>query len=92
MLNAAASTVICVWATWCVFSSKINDGIAGRLLLSCTALAAFSCATAPHCLHPQTEATLKVCLAALAFRHWFVCSVFPVVSERLYWVRHRLLG
>lgn len=72
-MNAAASFIIFAWATWCVLSPRVNDGIVGKFLLSCTALSAFACAVTPtYGLHPVPEVSLNVCLAALAIRHWFV--------------------
>ena len=84
IVNAVAAAVICVWATWCVLSPNVNDGIVGKLIFSCTALAAFACATSPaYELHTEPEVTLNVCLALLGIRHWMMRIVTPAIRRRM---------
>lgn len=83
-INAAASFIIFAWATWCVLSPHVRDGIVGKVLLSCTALSAFACAVTPaYGLHPVPEISLNVCLAALGIRHWFIKRVSPALWRQV---------
>ena len=82
MINYIASCIIFFWATWCVLSPSVNDGVIGKIIYAAIAFSALSIATAPL---PEISTTagkvtmLHLSIAALALRHIFLKLAWPHV-------------
>jgi hypothetical protein len=85
IINCVACAVICAWATWCVLSPKINDGVFGKFLFATVALAALSVVLGPGYGYSKPQApgvTLHVCIAALGLRQIFIKTIWPAIVAR----------
>lgn len=88
MINDCAFLIIFVWACWCIFSNRVNDGIFGKIMFSMTALAALSSALN----HTAGTTTLHVCFAAIGLRHIAIKTVWPKVLDRIGYEHNRRLS
>lgn len=80
-INMVACSIICAWATWCIFSPGVRDGVIGKLLFATVAIAALSVVLGPGYGYHQPDApgvTLHVCIAALGLRHIVMKHLWPV--------------
>jgi hypothetical protein len=79
-LHAAYLTVCAVvfaWATYCVLSPKVHDGIVGKLLFSAAAIAAASNLVAQHLSHPgPADTVLAGALTLLGIRQFVLEVIF----------------
>lgn len=89
-VNMIAASIIFLWATWCVISSSIHDGILGKLIYAATSIAAFSMLANGFMgrMPPSTDATLHLCMAALAIRHFILRHYWPQLRCKL--MRHTI--
>lgn len=80
MIEFYSSLVIFLWATWCVLSPSVNDGVVGKLIYAAIAFSALSICTAPipefHTSFGRIVA-LHSAIAALAARHIFMKLCWP---------------
>lgn len=89
-LNAYAAGVIAVWATWCVLSHRVRDGIIGKVLFAVIALAGYAILARSDRFFftPNTAGvTLHVALALTGARHMFIITYWPRVRA---WICSRL--
>ena len=74
LINSGAVGLISLWATWCVLSGKVRDGILGKLIDSIIAISGFVVmARSQNIFFGPTTAglTLHVSLALTGARHNF---------------------
>jgi len=74
LINSGAVGLISLWATWCVLSGKVRDGILGKLIDSTIAISGFVVmARSQNIFFGPTTAglTLHVSLALTGARHNF---------------------
>ncbi|MFJ3486592.1 hypothetical protein ACIPL1_24785 [Pseudomonas sp. NPDC090202] len=89
-LNAYAAGVIAVWATWCVLSRRVRDGIVGKVLFSVIALAGYAILARSDRFFftPNTAGvTLHIALALAGARHMFMLTYWQRVKV---WLCRRL--
>lgn len=82
MVNYIAACIIFFWATWCVLSPSVNDGVIGKVIYAAIAFSALSIATAPLpeiSTHAGKVTMLHLSIAALALRHIFLKLVWSHV-------------
>jgi hypothetical protein len=75
LINSIACGLIALWATWCVLSGKVRDGIVGKLIYSAIAISGFVVMTRTQNIFigPTTAGlTLHVSLALAGGRHVFM--------------------
>lgn len=75
LINAVACGLIAFWATWCVLSGKVRDGIIGKLIYSAIAISGFVVMSRNQSIFfGQTTAvlTMHVTLALAGVRHIFM--------------------
>jgi hypothetical protein len=75
LINSIACGLIAFWATWCVLSGKVRDGILGKLIYSAIAISGFVVMTRnQNIFFDPTSAgvTLHVALALAGLRHIFM--------------------
>ncbi|UBM27053.1 hypothetical protein K8374_08860 [Pseudomonas sp. p1(2021b)] len=41
-INAASSGMIAIWATWCVLSGKVRDGVIGKVIYAVIAMSGYA--------------------------------------------------
>jgi len=75
LINSIACGLIALWATWCVLSGRVRDGILGKLIYSAIAISGFVVMTRNQNIFfgPTTAGlTLHVSLALAGLRHIFI--------------------
>ncbi|EPA95266.1 hypothetical protein [Pseudomonas sp. G5(2012)] len=75
LIGSIACGLIALWATWCVLSGKVRDGIVGKLIYSAIAISGFVVMTRSQNIFigPTTAGlTLHVSLALAGVRHVFI--------------------
>ena len=75
LINTIACGLIALWATWCVLSGKVRDGILGKLIYSAVAISGFVVMTRNQNIFLAPTAaglTLHVSLALAGVRHIFM--------------------
>ncbi len=81
LINSIACGLISLWATWCVLSGKVRDGILGKLIYTAISISGFVVmARSQNIFFGPTTAglTLHVSLALVGVRHVFMVT---------YWLR-----
>ena len=76
-INAYSAGVIALWATWCILSGKVRDGVVGKIIYAVIALSGYAIlARSERIFFSQTIAgtTLYVSLALAGARHWFMAT------------------
>lgn len=68
-VNTVAALVIVAWATWCMLSPLVNDGICGKVLYVLIALSALGML---HDDDGYSQASLNVMFALVGARHYFM--------------------
>jgi hypothetical protein len=89
-INAYAAGLIALWATWCVLSGKVRDGVLGKILYAVIALSGYAIlARSDRFFFTPNSAgvTLHVALALAGLRHMFMVTYWPVVKR---WMCARL--
>lgn len=84
LINSIACGLIALWATWCVLSGKVRDGIIGKIIYSAIAISGFVVMTRNQTLFiGATSAGLtfhaSLCLAGM--RHMFMVTYWPAVRK-----------
>lgn len=77
LINSIACGLIALWATWCVLSGKVRDGILGKLIYSAIAISGYVVMTRNQNIFfgPTTAGlTLHVSLALAGVRHVFMVT------------------
>jgi len=75
LINSIACGLIALWATWCVLSGRVRDGILGKLIYSTVAISGFVVMTRSQNVFfgPTTAGlTLHMALALAGLRHIFM--------------------
>jgi len=86
LINSIACGLISLWATWCVLSGKVRDGILGKLIYSTIAISGFVVmARSQNIFFGPTTAglTLHVSLALAGVRHIFMVTLWKPVKAWL---------
>ena len=86
LINSIACGLIALWATWCVFSGKVRDGILGKLIYSTIAISGFVVMSRNQEIFfgPTTAGlTLNVSLALAGARHIFMVTYWKPVKAWL---------
>lgn len=76
-INAYSAGVIALWATWCILSGKVRDGVLGKIIYAVIALSGYAIlARSEQIFFSPTVAgtTLYVSLALAGARHWFMVT------------------
>lgn len=85
-INTIACGLIAFWATWCVLSGRVRDGVIGKLIYSAIAISGFVVTARNQSLFfGQTTAvlTLHVTLAMAGARHIFMVTWWQRVKAWL---------
>lgn len=76
-LQKAAAAVIFIWAWFCVFNHRVNDGILGKILFGLLGMAALAVYLSDHVgVWDSTRATIimNIFVALVGVRHmWMKC-------------------
>lgn len=76
LINSIACGLIALWATWCVLSGRVRDGVIGKLIYSAIAISGFVVMSREQnifMMGPTTAGiTLHVSLALAGMRHIFM--------------------
>jgi len=86
LINSIACGLIAFWATWCVLSGRVRDGILGKLIYSAIAISGFVVMTRNQNIFfgPTTAGlTLHVSLALAGLRHIFMVNWWQRVKAWL---------
>ena len=89
-INAYSAGVIALWATWCILSGKVRDGVVGKIIYAVIALSGYAIlARSERMFFAPTIAgtTLYVSLALAGVRHWFMVMYWP---QTKIWLCRRL--
>ncbi|WP_339406552.1 hypothetical protein [Pseudomonas helleri] len=79
-INAYSAGVIALWATWCILSGKVRDGVLGKIIYAVIALSGYAImARSERAFFSSTIAgtTLYVSLTLAGARHWFMVTYWP---------------
>ena len=79
-INSYSAGVIALWATWCILSGKVRDGVVGKIIYTVIALSGYAIlARNERMFFSPTIAgtTLYVSLALAGARHWFMVMYWP---------------
>lgn len=90
LLSTIFISIIAGWATWCVLSNKVRDGIVGKMIYAAVALSGFAIATRGDTIFftpSSAGVTFHGALALAGLRHWFVANHWPRVKA---WICHYL--
>ncbi|MCY1428346.1 hypothetical protein D3C76_1232220 [compost metagenome] len=82
-ITGSAAGVIAMWATWCVLSGKVRDGVLGKLIYAIVAFSGYAILARTDRVFSASgsaEATLYVALAVAGVRHWFVATYWKQVK------------
>jgi hypothetical protein len=77
LITSIACGLIALWATWCVLSGKVKDGILGKLIYAAIAISGYVVMTRSQNIFfgPTTAGlTLHVSLALAGVRHVFMVT------------------
>lgn len=86
LINSIACGLIALWATWCVLSGKVKDGILGKLIYSTIAISGFVVMARNQTLFfgpTNAGLTLHVSLALAGVRHIFMVTWWLTVKAWL---------
>jgi len=82
-ITGYAAGVIAIWATWCVLSGKVRDGVLGKFIYAVIAFSGYAILARPERIFTSSsaaEATLYLALATAGVRHWFVATYWQRVK------------
>ncbi|UZJ58219.1 hypothetical protein OKW98_16585 [Pseudomonas sp. KU26590] len=83
MINSIACGLIALWATWCVLSGKVRDGIIGKIIYSAIAISGFIVMTRNQTLFigaTNAGLTFHVSLCLAGMRHVFMVTYWQGVK------------
>lgn len=83
-INAIAAGLIAIWATWCVLSGKVRDGVIGKILYAIIAISGYAILARSDRLFftPNSAGvTMHVALALAGLRHMFMLTYWPRVKR-----------
>lgn len=83
LINSIACGLIALWATWCVLSGKVRDGILGKLIYSAIAISGFVVMARNQTLFfgpTSAGLTLHASLALAGLRHIFMVTYWQQVK------------
>lgn len=80
MVSLIAVGSIIVHAIWCLLSSRVSDGVLGKLLYLTLSLAAFAFISNPS---PFSQMLLNIGFASIAIRHWWMKTYWANVKRRI---------
>ena len=86
LINSIACGLIAAWATWCVLSGKVRDGILGKLIYTTIAITGFVVSVRSQNIFfgpPTAGLTLHVALAMAGARHIFMVTYWQAVKAWL---------
>ena len=86
LINSIACGLIALWATWCVLSGKVRDGILGKLIYSAIAISGFVVMSRSQNIFfgPTTAGlTFHVALCMAGVRHMFMVMYWQPVKAWL---------
>ena len=76
-VHQVSAALICLWAWFCVFSTRVNDGLLGKLLFGFLGIAAFGVMVAPVAwpyFNERATVVMNVFVAGVGVRHmWMKC-------------------
>jgi hypothetical protein len=84
LINSIACGLIALWATWCVLSGKVRDGIVGKIIYSAIAISGFVVMTRNQTLFfgpTNAGLTLHASLCLAGVRHMFMVTYWPAVKK-----------
>ena len=81
MIHVTAYIIIFLWATWCVLSHHVKDGVVGKIMYSALSVAAVAALIADTGLHAKSDTIIIFCLAGIGVRH-FVIKQWRAWQER----------
>jgi len=84
LINSIACGLIGLWATWCVLSGKVRDGIIGKIIYSAIAISGFVVMTRNQTLFigaTNAGLTFHVSLCLAGVRHMFMVTYWPAVKR-----------
>ena len=81
MIHVIAYIIIFLWATWCVLSHHVKDGVVGKVMYSTLSVAAVAALIADTGLHAKSDTIIIFCLAGIGVRH-FVIKQWRAWQER----------
>ena len=90
LINSIACGLVALWATWCVLSGKVRDGIVGKLIYSAIAISGFVVMTRNQTLFfgpTNAGLTLHVSLCLAGVRHMFMVTYWAAVKK---WICSKL--
>jgi hypothetical protein len=90
LINSIACGLIALWATWCVLSGKVRDGIVGKIIYSAIAISGFVVMTRNQTLFfgpTNAGLTLHASLCLAGVRHMFMVTYWPAVKK---WICSKL--
>jgi thiosulfate reductase cytochrome b subunit len=83
LINSIACGLIALWATWCVLSGKVKDGILGKVIYAAIAISGFVVMARNQTLFfgpTNAGLTLHVSLALAGIRHVFMVTWWLTVK------------
>ncbi|AGN82018.1 hypothetical protein N5K35_30085 [Pseudomonas sp. GD03651] len=83
-INTIACGLIAFWATWCVLSGRVRDGVIGKLIYSAIAISGFVVTARNQSLffgQATAVLTLHTTLALAGMRHMFMLTYWPRVKR-----------
>jgi hypothetical protein len=88
LINSIACGLIALWATWCVLSGKVRDGIIGKIIYSAIAISGFVVMSRNQTLFigaTNAELTFHASLCLAGMRHMFMVTYWPAVKKWICW-------
>jgi hypothetical protein len=85
-INGVSAGMIAIWATWCVLSGKVRDGVIGKIIYSTIALSGYAIlarAESEFFTPSMAGTTLYVTLALAGARHIFIVMYWQRVKAWL---------
>ncbi|MEN8639601.1 hypothetical protein [Pseudomonas sichuanensis] len=82
-INAASAGMIAIWATWCVLSGKVRDGVIGKIIYAAIALSGYAVLDRSDRIFfvPSVAGTTLLAFLALAgARHVFIVTYWQKVK------------
>lgn len=80
MISMVAVGVLVVHAVWCLLCKRVSDGIVGKFLYGLLSLAALAYLSMPDA---YATGVLHSALAAIAVRHFWMKTYWPVIRLRI---------